>query len=74
MVTRPQPNMPATPVAHALAQARLLALLATYPIAGRQIHDANIVATMLANGINRQLTCSVVDFRRFTSLITAETL
>jgi hypothetical protein len=31
---------------------RLLSLLATYPGAGKQVHDANIVATMPANGIS----------------------
>lgn len=53
---------------------RLLALLATYPIAGRQIHHANIIATMLANGISRLLTFNVADFPRFSSPITVESL
>jgi predicted nucleic acid-binding protein len=51
---------------------QLLALLGTYPTAGRQVHDANIVATMLANGITRLLTFNVADFRRFAGLITVE--
>ena len=53
-------------------RAQLLALLDTYPTAGRQVHDANIVATMLANGIARLLTFNVADFRRFAGLITVE--
>ncbi|HVC60671.1 MAG TPA: hypothetical protein VND19_09965 [Acetobacteraceae bacterium] len=51
---------------------RLLSLLATYPVAGKQVHDANIVATMLANGITRLLMFNVADFRRFAGLITIE--
>ena len=51
---------------------QLLALLNTYPTAGRQVHDANIVATMLANGIPHLLTFNVADFRRFAGLITVE--
>jgi predicted nucleic acid-binding protein len=51
---------------------RLLSLLATYPVAGKQVHDANIVATMLANGITRLLTFNIADFRRFAGLITIE--
>lgn len=49
-----------------------LTLLATYPTAGKQVHDANIVATMLANGVTHLLTNNVADFRRFGSLITIE--
>ena len=55
-------------------RARLLTVLTAYPTAGRQIHDANIVATMLANGIKRLLTFNVADFRRFRDLITIDTL
>ena len=36
-----------------------------YPVGGRQIHDANIVATMLAHGEGRLLTFNGADFRRF---------
>jgi len=53
-------------------RARLLQLLATYRVGGKQVHDANIVATMLANGITRLLTFNVADFRRFAGLITFE--
>ena len=35
------------------------------PIAGKQIHDANIAATMLAHGERRLLTLNVEDFRRY---------
>jgi predicted nucleic acid-binding protein len=47
--------------------ARLLDLLQRVPLAGRQVHDANIVATMEAHGLRRLLTFSEADFRRFAS-------
>lgn len=43
----------------------LVALCREIPVAGRQIHDANIAATMLAHGERRLLTFNVRDFRRF---------
>ncbi len=43
----------------------LVALLRDVAVGGRQIHDANIVATMLAHGENRLLTFNVSDFRRY---------
>ena len=38
-------------------------------VAGRQIHDANIVATMLAHGERRLLTFNQRDFRRYGARI-----
>jgi predicted nucleic acid-binding protein len=49
--------------------AGLLALLGAIPMGGKQIHDANIVATMLASGLRRLLTHNVTDFRRFSASI-----
>jgi predicted nucleic acid-binding protein len=49
---------------------KLLWLLENVPIGGKQIHDANIVATMLCYGIPRLLTDDTGDFNRFSSLIT----
>ena len=43
----------------------LLSLCRQVPVGGRQIHDANIVATMLAHGERRLLTFNLADFRRF---------
>lgn len=51
---------------------RLLGLLARVPVAGKQVHDANLVATMLAYGITRLLTFNEADFRRFGALISLE--
>jgi predicted nucleic acid-binding protein len=50
----------------------LLDLLARFPTAGRQVHDTNIVATMLAHGIPRLLTFNTADFKRFAGLIRLE--
>ena len=52
----------------------LLTLLTTIPAAGKQVHDTNIVATMLAHGISRLLTHNVADFNRFGGHITVEPL
>jgi hypothetical protein len=43
----------------------LIQLCRAVAIAGRQVHDANIVATMLAHGEGRLLTANRGDFRRF---------
>jgi predicted nucleic acid-binding protein len=40
-----------------------------HAFAGRQLHDANIAATMLAHGERRLPTCNTVDFQRFGALI-----
>jgi predicted nucleic acid-binding protein len=47
----------------------LYALLLQVPTGGRQVHDANIVATMLAYGVTRLLTFNGSDFRRFSSMM-----
>ncbi len=43
----------------------LVELCREVPAGGRQIHDANIVATMLARGERRLLTFNAADFRRY---------
>ena len=40
--------------------------------AGKQVHDANLVATMLAHGVTRLLTFNEGDFRRFGACIALE--
>jgi hypothetical protein len=47
----------------------LLELLVTHPTRGKQVHDTNIVATLLANEIGMLVTLNVVDFRRFDDRI-----
>jgi predicted nucleic acid-binding protein len=48
---------------------KLLELIEKVEIGGKQIHDANIVATMLAHGIPSLLTHNVADFVRFAGMI-----
>ena len=48
----------------------LCELLATVRAVGKQVHDANIVATMLVHGIPHLFTYNIVDFERYTDLIT----
>ena len=47
----------------------LVALCREAPAAGRQIHDANIVATMRIHGVRQLLTFNVADFRRYGDTI-----
>jgi predicted nucleic acid-binding protein len=49
---------------------QLLALMKAYPTGGKQVHDANIVAAMLVNGIDTLLTTNVEDMQRFADRIT----
>lgn len=51
---------------------QLIKLLRDFKIGGKQVHDANIVATMLANGIACLLTHNVKDFTRFDRIIQIE--
>ena len=48
---------------------RLMVLSQRFTFGGKKVHDANIVATMLAHGETRLLTFNVADFRRFDTLI-----
>lgn len=48
---------------------RLLHLLAGHPGGGKQVHDANLVATMGIHGLSRLLSFNHADFHRFGSLI-----
>ena len=54
----------------AAVTAALRRLLATVEASGKQIHDANIVATMQVHRITQLLTHNVEDFMRFTHFIT----
>ena len=49
---------------------QLLSLMEEIAIGGRQVYDANIVATMLVYGIPQLLTHNTGDFGRFSELIT----
>lgn len=47
----------------------LIGLCRRHSFGGRQVHDANIVATMLAHGERQLLTFNAADFQRFAGLI-----
>jgi predicted nucleic acid-binding protein len=44
---------------------RLLELMDEIPCGGKQVHDANVVATMLVHGIDPLITINLADFSRF---------
>jgi len=46
----------------------LKGLVERYKLRGKIIHDANIVATMMANSIAKLFTLNVGDFKRFSEL------
>ncbi len=48
---------------------RLAELLESIPTQGKQVHDANIVATMAVHGYATLLTHNAADFTRFAPLI-----
>ena len=54
--------------------ANLLTLLSTVPVGGKQVDDANIVATMQTCGLRRLLTHNTADFARFGAIIQVEPL
>jgi len=53
---------------------QLRELLEQAPCAGRAIHDANVVATMLRHGVLRLLTANPRDFVRFSDYIEVQTI
>lgn len=52
----------------------LLDLVRRHGVKGKQVHDANIVATMRVNGLKRIATLNVADFARFEDEIAVEAL
>lgn len=54
--------------------AHLLALMGTYAIGGKQVHDANLVATMQANNVRCLLTHNTEDFQRFAEIVALEAI
>lgn len=53
---------------------KLIDLMEQVAIGGKQVHDANIVATMLVYGVHRLLTHNTGDFARFSQFITVLSL
>ena len=54
----------------ASVSSHLQILIVSHDVKGKQVHDANVVATMLAFGIPGLLTQNAADFRRFVPSIT----
>ena len=52
----------------------LMTLLRTHPTTGKQVHDANVVATMLAYGIDTLATLNIDDLKRFADVISLRTV
>lgn len=48
---------------------QLITLMRQFSVSGKQVHDANIVATMLAYHIPNLLTLNLKDFDRYKSVI-----
>lgn len=48
---------------------QLVTLVRQMPMAGRRVHDTNIVATMLTHNVRRLLTHNTSDFERYAHLI-----
>lgn len=49
-------------------RAKFIELLDSYDVPSRQIHDANIAATVLSFGINTLCTTNQKDFRRYREI------
>ena len=43
--------------------------VAKYGITGKSVHDANVVASALANGATHILTLNERDFRRYSEIV-----
>lgn len=48
---------------------QFLELVERIPVGGKQVHDTNIVATMLVNDVDELLTHNVKDFERYLTYI-----
>lgn len=48
---------------------QFVSLLQTHPTGGKQVHDANLVATMLVYGIDTLITLNIDDLKRFSDRI-----
>jgi predicted nucleic acid-binding protein len=56
----------------AAVTSQLINLMGHFKIGGKQVHDANIVATMQSYSISALLTHNTQDFERFGEIITIE--
>jgi predicted nucleic acid-binding protein len=51
-----------------VASELLRTLVQRHQVRGKNIHDANIVAVMLAHGVHRLVTYNLADFQRFDEI------
>jgi predicted nucleic acid-binding protein len=49
-----------------------LALVSAHRVTGRRVHDARLVAVMLAHGVHHVLTFNGDDFRAFNEIVVVE--
>lgn len=63
-------------VLHETAESRrrLLGFVGLGTVAGKQVHDANLVAVALSHGSDVLVTDNITDFRRFSDVIVIEPL
>ena len=52
-----------------LVTSKLVELMEEFYVSGKQVHDGNIVATMITHGIKHILTHNVSDFKRYEKYI-----
>lgn len=45
-------------------------LVSTYGVAGKNVHDTRLVATMIAHGVDQILTFNIQDFSRYAEIRT----
>ncbi len=63
-IERSFPLLPDKPEIHLYWRA----LVMNHAVSGRQVHDARLVAAMLAHGVSHLLTFNIADFRRYTAI------
>jgi predicted nucleic acid-binding protein len=49
-----------------------LRLVQQFGVLGKQVHDCNIVATMIVHGVRHLATRNAADFRRYGNLLSVE--
>jgi predicted nucleic acid-binding protein len=49
-----------------------LRLIQQFGVLGKQVHDCNILATMIAHGIRHLATRNAADFKRYADLLSVE--
>ena len=57
-----------------LVSEKLCELVQRFAVKGRQIHDANIAATMITHGLKDLFTHNIGDFTRFSPLVIVHSL